>query len=157
MALDITWAQAVAQMGGDEGRLTQYFKGDTSTAHPNFDAAKSVALGMMRSKITERYAADKYDAWTNPPDYVVFHLLSLMLGVTTAHDDGRPEAISTYSGIAAGWLDDVAASRARVIELEDAATPAELPTMQGIKARSAGRVADPENAQSTYNKIFSPL
>lgn len=154
MALDITWAQAKALIGGDDNLLQVYFKGDTSVAHPNFDQAKTVAIGMMRTKITERYQASQFDAWTTVPDYVVFHLLSLMLGATTAHDGARPDSITTYAGIAAGWLDDVAASRARIIELEG--IPAsQLPIVDAVKQKAEDRIFDTrDSSTSSYKDIF---
>jgi hypothetical protein len=153
MALDITWTQAKALIGGDDNLLQIYFKGDTSVTHPNFDQAKTVAIGMMRTKITERYQADKFDAWTNPPDYVLFHLLSLMLGAATAHDGARADSIGNYAGIAAGWLDDVAASKSRIIELE-AVTPAQLPVMDAVNKKNETRVFDASDDTKTFNSIF---
>lgn len=154
MALDITWAQAVQMSGGDEVQLQRYFKGDVSGAHPNFDQAKTVALGMMRTKITERYQAALFDGWSNAPDYVIFHLLSLMLGVATAHDDGRPQSIDNYAGIAAGWLDDVGASKARIIELEGVPV-SQLPNAEAVKTQAEDRIFDRRDAStSQYKNIF---
>lgn len=121
MADKLTWAQAVAHMGGDEARLQQYLKGDTSSVHPTFTVNLPIADGMMRSRITTIYTAASYDALTDStiPSYLQFYLFCLMLGAATAHDDGRPDTINAYAGIAAGWLDDVASGKAKIPELTE--------------------------------------
>lgn len=158
MAAKLTWAQAVTMMGNDEDRLILIFAGDDGSSHPLFDVSLSRADGMARSKISERYAATKYDAWdsTSCPDYVQFHLFSLAAGIATARNEGRAQSIDTYAGIAAGWLDDVAAARARVPELEDE-TAAQLQTMSGVRTLTPARVFDPDSSTSVFPLIDPPF
>lgn len=159
MATKLTWVQAVTHIG-DEARLSQYLKGDTSGAHPNFDTALNVADGQMRSRITSRYTVASYDAWdsTTIPSYVQFYLFCLMLGAATAHDDGRPDAINNYAGIAAGWLDDLTAGKptARIPELIEIGSTVSgsiggsqvrigVPSTDRDAARASGNVIDRDN------------
>ncbi len=155
MAAKLTWAQAVELYGGDEARLAVVFAGDTSAAHPLFDTALSMADGVARGKITTRYPAATWDALTSEtcPDYIQFHLLSLAASNATARDNARPEMIDRYAGLAAGWLDDVAASRVRIIEFEDVPA-ADLPTARGVAIENSPRVFDASDSDSTFNRVL---
>jgi hypothetical protein len=157
MTTKLTWAQAVTHIG-DEARLSQYLKGDSSGSHPNFDTALSIADGQMRSRITSRYTVASYDALdsTTIPSYVQFYLFCLTLGAATAHDDGRPDAINNYAGIAAGWLDDLTAGKptARIPELTEIAS-----TVPGGSGGSNIRISGPSTTRDTSNasgNVFDP-